>query len=258
VARGSAGTAGERSNRVQSVERAIELLRAVSVASGSDASVAALAHRCDLNRVTAWRLLMTLESQDMVTRNPRNGWFELGPGIEELQAAVGRDSLVEAAHPVLERLSLETGETACLGIVDGDQVHYVAEVIPDIAAEESWLGHRVRLDASAMGKAFLAFAPPDRVPEILGAITDGASDRPSGGEELVAELAQIRAQGYATHSGSYGGTTGSSWGVAAPVMGAVGEPVAVLCLWGPDERGGRARSQALGVLVRRAARSLSG
>ena len=115
---------------------------------------------CGLNRATAWRLLMTLEEQGMVARNPHNGWFTLGPTFLELRASVGRDGLVEAARPVLERLSLETGETACLGLIDGDTVHYIAEVIPAIADEESWLEHRVDLHAASMGKAFLAYLDP--------------------------------------------------------------------------------------------------
>lgn len=247
----------ERPRHVQSVQRAIELLKAVAAASGSDASVAALAHRCGLNRITAWRLLMTLEAEDMVTRNPRNGWFTLGPAVEELRDAVGRDSLVDAAQPILERLSLETGETACLGIVDGDQVHYVAEVIPDIASEKSWLGQRVQLDDSSMGKAFLAFADPNRASKIVRKAINGSHDDSSSHvDALTAELNQIRAQGYAIHSGRYQGASGSAWGVAAPIIGGLGEPVAVLCLWGPDRRGGRARSQALGVLIRRAAQTL--
>jgi IclR family transcriptional regulator, acetate operon repressor len=250
--------AGGRTDHVQSVLRAIDLLKAVAAASGSDASATALAHRCGLHRVTAWRLLMTLETQEMVTRNPRNGWFTLGPAVEELRDAVGRDSLVDAAHPVLERLALETGETACLGIVDGDEVHYVAEVIPDIASERSWLGERVQLDGSSMGKAFLAFAGRDRSAAILDRLDHDLQDTAcTDAKDLAGELSQIRAQGYAIHSGRYQGASESAWGVAAPIIGALGEPVAVLCLWGPDRRGGRARSQALGVLVRRAAQALA-
>jgi hypothetical protein len=78
-----------RADRVQSVDRAVELLRAVAVASGSDSGAAALAQMCGLNRATAWRLLMTLEEQGMVARNPHNGWFTLGPTFLELRAFRG-------------------------------------------------------------------------------------------------------------------------------------------------------------------------
>ncbi|CCH78501.1 Repressor of aceBA operon [Nostocoides japonicum T1-X7] len=241
---------------MQAVERSVELLRAVAASSGSDCSAAALAHRCGLQRTTAWRLLMTLESQGMVMRDQRNGWFSLGPTLLQLRASVGGDSLVEAAQPVLERLSLETGETACLGIVDGDQVHYTAEVIPAVAHEESWLGQRVHLHASSMGKAFLAFIEPQRVESILGAHPPRYSAATiTRLDDLHAELDRIRTRGYALYRGEL--ENDDSWGVAAPIFGSLGQPLAVLCLWGPDDRGDQARLQALGRMTRHAARELS-
>ncbi len=241
--------------RVQSVDRAVELLRAVAAASGSDSGAAALAQMCGLNRATAWRLLMTLEEQGMVARNPHNGWFTLGPTFLELRHAVGRDGLVDAARPVLERLSLATGETACLGLIDGDDVHYVAEVIPAIADEESWLGRRVNLHAASMGKAFLAYVERDRVREIIGDEPPRYTDATiTNLDQFLAELDKTRAQGYAVCKGEM--ITGS-WGVSAPIFGSVGQPVAVLCLWGPDDRGGPDRFDALGRLAQRAAQDLS-
>jgi IclR family transcriptional regulator, acetate operon repressor len=242
-----------RSSHVQSVDRAVALLRALAAVGGS-ASVASLAHRCGLNRATAWRLLTTLETQRMVVRDPRTALFHLGPTVLELQARTPRADLVELAHPVLERLSLETGETACLGVVRGDVVHYVAEVIPAFSHEESWLGQQVLLHASSMGKAFLAFIDEDRVDAIVGSAPTRFTDSTiTEIGDLHAELAQARARGFAICRGEF--ETGS-WGVAAPITDASGQAVAVLCLWGPDNRGDTARLDALGRLARRAAHEL--
>ncbi len=243
-----------KSSYVQSVDRAIALLRALA-ASGGTASAPALAHRCGLNRATAYRLLVTLEQQSMVVRDPASGLFSLGPTISELQPGFRRQDLAEQAQPVLERLSLETGETACLGVIRGDLVEYVAEVIPAIIDEESWLGQRVHLHASSMGKAFLAFIEESRVDAIVGESMSRYTDSTiTELTRLHAELAQTRLQGYAVCRGEL---EEGSWGVASPVIGAHGEPVAVLCLWGPDNRGDLARCNALGRLARRAAQELS-
>ncbi len=67
------------------------------------------------------------------------------------------------------------------------------------------------------------------------------------------ELRRIRAQGYAVCRGEL---EEGSWGVASPVLGIREEPVAVVCLWGPDRRGDHARLEALGRLARRTAREL--
>ncbi|MGC4111530.1 MAG: IclR family transcriptional regulator [Nocardioides sp.] len=239
-------------HRVRSVDRAIALLKAVATAGGAH-SLTALARQCDLDRATAWRLLLTLEAQGMVARDPRDGWFTIGPAVVELAASESR-SLVEAAQPVLEQISLETGEIACLGVVDGDEVRYVAEVIPAIVHEQSWLSQPVVLHASSMGKAFLAYLDDDKVNALVGGrltpFTDTTiTDLPM----LRQELRRIRAQGYAVCRGEL---EDGSWGVAAPVLGVRDEPVAVICLWGPDRRGDHTRLEALGRLARRTAREL--
>jgi IclR family transcriptional regulator, acetate operon repressor len=239
-------------HRVQSVDRAIRLLKAVAEA-GSTHTLTALARRCGLNRATAWRLLLTLEAQGMVARDPRDGRFVLGPAIAELTAGLTK-SLAQSAHPLLERVSLETGEIACLGVVQGYEVRYVEEVIPAIVHEKSWVGEPVVLHASSMGKAFLAYLDDDRVSAMIGdrprrytdtTITDVAA--------LREELQRVRANGYAV---CHGELEPGSWGVAAPVLDPHGLPVAIVCLWGPDHRGDHTRLEALGRLARRTAREL--
>jgi IclR family transcriptional regulator, acetate operon repressor len=239
-------------HRVRSVERAIALLKAVAEAGGGH-SLTALARRCDLDRATAWRLLTTLEADGMVMRDPRDGLFTIGPAVAELESGP-TPSLAHTAEPLLERVSLETGEIACLGVVDGDEIHYVAEVIPAIVHEQSWLRQPVSLHASSMGKAFLACLDDAKVSALVGehpprftdtTITDVAT--------LREELRHIRAQGYAVCRGEL--ETGS-WGVAAALLGVREEPVAVVCFWGQDGRGDETRLAALGRLARRTARQL--
>ncbi|MGH9270545.1 MAG: helix-turn-helix domain-containing protein, partial [Ilumatobacteraceae bacterium] len=69
-----------RSVRVQSVDRAVALLRAVAAASQPEATVAAVAAECGLNRATAWRILTTLEAGAMVTCDRRTGQWAIGLG----------------------------------------------------------------------------------------------------------------------------------------------------------------------------------
>jgi DNA-binding IclR family transcriptional regulator len=242
------------SGHVQSVARAMELLKAVAFTGSAGASAVTLAQRCGLNRATAWRLLTTLEGQRMVCRDPTSGWFSLGPAVDDLYAQRGEPrDLMDLSRPVLERLSLETGEIACLGVVDGDRVEYAAEVIPAIVDDCSWLGEPVILHASSIGKAFLASVEPERVPSLVGQLPGYTDATITDIAELRTELRQIRSTGYAVCRGEF---ERGSWGVAAPVTGSAGQVVALVCLWGPDRRGDDARLVALGQLARRAARDL--
>src|SRR3954449_10099516 len=78
--------------RVQSVARAAELLKALG-AGGGDASVFDLADRCGLNRSTAWRILATLEESGLVERDPRTGRYRVGYALVALAAAAGHRPL---------------------------------------------------------------------------------------------------------------------------------------------------------------------
>ena len=62
------GAATDGVQRIQAVDRAIVLLKAVA-ASSTPPTVLELARRCGINRATAWRLLRTLEHHGLVNRD---------------------------------------------------------------------------------------------------------------------------------------------------------------------------------------------
>ena len=86
-------------SRIQSVDRAVDLLEAVA-AAGEPETAPALADRCRLNRSTAWRLLATLEHHGLVERDPASNRYSLGFALVRLAAAAGHEPLVRLAHPL--------------------------------------------------------------------------------------------------------------------------------------------------------------
>src|SRR4029079_4426344 len=90
--------------RVQSVARAAELLKALG-AHGGPATVFELAARCGLNRSTAWRILATLQDEGLVERDPAAGRYEIGYALVALGAAAGHDPRVRRARPAPRALA---------------------------------------------------------------------------------------------------------------------------------------------------------
>jgi DNA-binding IclR family transcriptional regulator len=219
--------------RIQSVDRAIDLLLAVAAAGAADSGVPALAKACGLNRATAWRLLKTLQARGLVTVDA-GGHYALGVTAVELGGAAGPDALIAAAHPVLERTCAQTGETASLAMPAVGGLTYVDEVTPTAVLTASWLGRTVPLHATSTGKALLAFLPSGELrrvlPMTLPSFTDTTITTPA---ELDAELAATRARGYGTCAGEL---ESSLYGVSAPVLDRTGRPLAVLSIWGPRDR----------------------
>jgi DNA-binding IclR family transcriptional regulator len=244
-----------RASRVQSVDRAVLLLRAVAAATGAQSSVTALAETCGLNRATAWRILMTLERAGRVVGNRDTGQYAIGLGLVELARGAGADALAQSAHAMLEKLSLQTGETAAFAVARIGGLIYVDEVTPQAVVAAGWRGRSVPLHATSTGKVLLAFSPQEDVERMLGqslhrwtktTVTDRVA--------LLAELAEARQKGFAVCRGEF---EESAYGVSAPVLDTAHRPIAVVSVWGPGDRVTEARFDALGALVRDAAQAIT-
>jgi DNA-binding IclR family transcriptional regulator len=223
----------ETSGRVQSVERAIDLLRAVAGSGGSE-TAPVLADRCGLNRSTTWRILATLEHHGLVDRDPDTNRYSVGHAVVQLAGASGYDGLARRAHPLLRRLADATGETVNLAIPHRLELIYVSQVQAPHVMTTNWLGRAVALHATSTGKAFLAWLPAEEravaLEEPLKAYTDTTT---TAAAALEAELRDVRRRGYAA---SRGELEPGLWGVSAAALDRRKRPAAVISVWGPESR----------------------
>jgi len=239
--------------RVQSVARAAELLKALG-AAGAPATAFELADRCGLNRSTAWRILATLEDEGLVEREPATGRYAVGYAVVALGAAAGHDPLVRRAHPALRALAEACRETASLAVPRGVQLVYVDQVQAPHVMAADWLGRATPLHATSTGKALLAWLSADE----LGAALPGRLERFTEATittraVLRTELAGVRARGYAV---SRGELEAALWGVSAPVLDS-GRPIAIVSIWGAETRIRARGLDALGARTADAARAIA-
>lgn len=240
--------------RVQSVDRAVLLLRAVASAGGSGAGTVALGETCGLNRATAWRILSTLEAHGLVACDRTTNHWTIGTGLGDIVRESGLDAVVHNAHRVLERLARQTGETAALAVPRDGALEYVDEVAPASIVSAGWAGRAISLHATSTGKVLLAWSSEEDLatllPRRLKRFTDTTiTDRPS----LWEDLARTRERGYATCSGEF---DPSAWGVSAPVLDHTGRLIAVLSIWGPGDRISPDRFPSLGKAAKASVRRL--
>ncbi|MFS0734908.1 IclR family transcriptional regulator C-terminal domain-containing protein [Microbacterium sp. 1P10UB] len=189
---------GERSrDRIQSVERAVEVLRAFD---GHDAplGVSALAARVHLPRPVVRRILLTFEHLGYVRSD--GGLWTLTPRILELGAGYfTASSLPEIAYPVMGDVVAATGETCSLGVLDDGEVIHVARVeerrpLPDAVR----VGTRLPAHATAVGRVLLAALPSAALEEYLAS---SARERYTArtiveADALRLHLDEVRARGY--------------------------------------------------------------
>ena len=231
---------------VQSVDRAMTLLTAVADADHAP-TVAELAHQCDLNRSTAWRLLATLECHGLVERDPRTGGYSVGYAALRLSAAADMDSLARRVRPELEALAHAVGETVSLAVVRRFSLVYIDHVSLPGPAYERWTEHQLSLHSTSSGKIFLAWLTAEEreaaLPRRLESFTESTTtDRVA----LEAELSDARAIGYATCIGEDAQFTN---GVSAAILDARQRPIAVINVWGPERRIPPVRLPELGAAV---------
>ena len=246
--------------RVQSVERAAALLRAVAAATGPGGSATSLAAAVGLNRTTTWRILTTLERERLVALDPETGTYALGFGLIDLAGQADGVSLARSARVVLQRLAAGAGETAALAVVRGGALTYVAEATADTVVAAGWQGREVAVHATSTGKVLLAFSHPAELRALLRLPHGQRLPRYTPStitvlSTLEKELALTRERGYAVCRGEFEST---AWGVSAPVLDLAGHPVAVVSVWGPSERLGEERFAALGTLAIAAAAEIAG
>ena len=86
--------------KVRSLVRGLEILRLLNVEGGlSNARVAA---ETGLNRITAYRLLQTLQAEGCVLRDDAKR-YRLAPGVLELSSLYPRQNwILKVAAPILE------------------------------------------------------------------------------------------------------------------------------------------------------------
>jgi DNA-binding IclR family transcriptional regulator len=150
---------------------------------------------------TVYRMLQQLEQAGLLVKEPDGKRYAPGPRLSRLAEDVLLNAQVRAArHAILQRLVDEIGETCNFTMLAGTEVVYLDRV------ETAWPlrfhlqpGSRVPIHCSASGKLFLAYMPPAQRNRLLGHLRfkgytpNTITTRIS----LEAELARVRAQGYA-------------------------------------------------------------
>lgn len=230
-----------RSSGVETLDRAVAVLEAVE---GGAHRFTAIVASTGLPRATVHRLIRALDALGFLAHFPGLG-YRLGPRLLRLANEAMRElPLRDLAHPVLERLARETGESAQLYVRSGD-----ARVCIDAVESSQELrtivpvGASLPLHAGSAAKVLLAYAP-DAERHLRK-----AEDR----ERFAREVAAVRSRGWASSADERQPGVGS---VSAPVLGPYEIVLAVVSVSGPATRIGRGSARRYAAAVTAAAREI--
>jgi DNA-binding IclR family transcriptional regulator len=237
------------SQSVRAVERALDILLCFTREEPTR-SLTQIAESVQMSKTTVHRLLATLETKRFITRDKLSGLYRLGFRFIEMASLVLQDvELHRWAHPYLERLSAECGETVDLSILDGSHVMYL-EVIesPQRVKLAAAVGQKLPAFCTASGKALLAYLPEDQVIKILREnLTEYTDSTRISIPEILEDLKITAARGYAISEQEYEQDINA---VAAPLFDADNYPIAAFAIVGPSFRLTKDRLPALGEKIR--------
>jgi IclR family transcriptional regulator, acetate operon repressor len=182
------------------VERALAMLEAVAQAA-EGLSNAEISRKLNIPKSSASYILRTLETQGYLRRDAESGKYRVGLKILSLsRGALGGRDVRGIALPIMRHLTKQTGLTCHLAVLDGPDAVYIEKVEPEgFIRMDTWVGRRMCVHATSVGKAIVAHIPQPQLEQILH--QSGMERRTpktiTTQPRLLKELEKIRAQGYA-------------------------------------------------------------
>lgn len=182
------------------VERALAMLEAVAQ-EPEGLSNAEISRKLQIPKSSASYILRTLETQNYVNRDLETGKYRVGLKILSLsRGALSGIDVREVALPIMRHLVEKTNLTCHLAILDGPDAVYIEKVEPTgFLRVDTWVGRRMKVHATSVGKALVAHIAPEKLEHIVSQA--GMEKRTSKTittlPRLLRELEKVRTQGYA-------------------------------------------------------------
>lgn len=242
----------------QVVGRMAAILRVVSGNMPRGMSTTEVSTATGLTRPTTHRLLTSLTAEGFIDRDNRTGLWQLGPELYLMGAvAAERYDVTDLARQSVRALAAETGESAFFSARRGNETVCLIreEGSFPIRSFVLYEGARFPLGVASAGLAILSFLPEADAESYLSRLDLAARFGIQHTRcPLQERIAATRATGYAVNPGLI---VEGSWGMAAVIFDAIGQPAWALSLTGIESRFTAERQPVLGRLLLEHAHRLS-
>lgn len=218
---------------VRVVQRIVRILNCFSFEHVS-LSIDEIVKKTGIAKATVYRLLWTLEQENLIIYDQSENKYRLGYKLLEYGSIVINNiDIRKEAEPILSEIHNELGHNMLLAIRQGDQMQYLLNYeSPDGLQTKSYPGRRRVLHYGALGTVFMAYLPPDEVKKILlkAPLEKRTPYTLTDEKQYMERLQKIRSQGYFIDvDETFVGFTA----IAVPVFGNYNEVVAVIGIAGP-------------------------
>ncbi len=165
-----------------------------------EASLTDISELLGVDPSTARRFVYTLETLGYLERNEETKLYRVSPKTYALTVSLsGPRNLRKVSLPFMESLRDTTGETVILGVRDAAEMVVIEAVeTKHPLVPRGWIGGRVPIYCSAMGKSVLANLPHTEVIRLLDTITltPYTKNTLTNRMDILAELKEAQERGW--------------------------------------------------------------
>jgi len=217
---------------------ALKALRTLDIvaSSRSDLSIQDVADRLKTDKVTAYRMLVTLYRAGYVVRNEATKRYRLSYKVVSLSRnLLAENEVTSLIVRTLRELSKETQETLHYSVLDGQEAVLIHRVKgTQLVNVDFQIGDRVPLHCTSIGKVLLAYQEPGFIDNVIAAgLTSFAPNTIVDTKALRKELERIRDEGYALDDHEFADNMRC---IAVPVFENGGVVRSGISISGPDSR----------------------
>jgi DNA-binding IclR family transcriptional regulator len=157
-----------RTQSVPALERGLLILEHLAK-SRRGVTLSQLTKKLQLPRSTCHALLLTFRRCGYIQPDEETGRYRLGFRLYALaNMALSGIGVRDHAAPLLYRLMQETGLTVHLGILEDGEAILIDRIEPSGAPRvATWVGRRMGLHCTAIGKALIAYLPQEKLDELI-------------------------------------------------------------------------------------------
>ena len=222
---------------VHSLDRTFQLLEILSLYP-QGLPLTTLAKMTELNKSTAFRLLASLCRHGYVLKNNQTNTYHVSLKLFELGCrSINAGGFLPIIQSTLQSLAVESNEAIHFVLREGGSVVYLYKEEPAqrMVHMTSCVGLRNPMYCTGVGKAILAFLPPEEQQLILNTteyipFTAHTLTTP---QEVETQLLAVRQRGYAIDNQEHEEGIGC---VAAPILNDLGIAYAAISIAAPASR----------------------
>jgi len=183
------------------VERTIAILECLDT-TRRGLNISEVSRRIKIPKSSAHVLMVTLERVGYVRRAPNGRDFVLDLKAYALGQRMAKTlSIATVAKPHMQTLAAAVSMCAHLAALDHDQGLFIQKADPTGTPQfDTYVGRRMDLHCTSLGKVLLAFSPPESTGHILSKkiFAHYTPKSITSGPALRREISRVRAAGYST------------------------------------------------------------